>query len=145
MWPTSGETQAPKTPAETFNKPIAVDLAPTSARWWVFMHTSDLRLLEPGPGGLISPMRGQGQLGEHAADYVLLYEDGSEERLKVRRRRQLGAFQRRWGENCFEAVSHRKPHPVQALHERRGEIQPPADWGRTQTRATAADGGGSAV
>jgi len=122
-------------------KPVSVGLAPTSARWWVFLHTSDLRSMEPGPGGFTSPMRGQGQLGEHAADYVVVYADGGEERLKVRRRHQLGAFQRRWGENCFEAVPHRKPHPVQALHECTGEIESPADWGRTQTRADCADGG----
>ena len=43
-------------------KAIAIDLAPTKAQWLVFMHTSDLRTIEPGPGGIISPMRGQGQL-----------------------------------------------------------------------------------
>ena len=78
---------------------VSVDIAPTKARWWVFAHTSDLRQLEPGPGGIISPMHGQGQLGEHAADYVIVYADGMEERLAIRRRYQVGAFQRRWGEN----------------------------------------------
>lgn len=115
---------------------VMVAWEPLAAQWLIFMHTSDLRLVEPGPGGFFSPMRGQGQLGEHAADYVILYQDGSEERVPIRRRYQVGMFQRRWGENCFEAVAHHRPHPVPAAHE---QLIP--HWGRTQTRADAADGG----
>ena len=33
-----------------------------------------IRLLD----GFISPMRGEGQLGEHAADYIILYQDGTQ-------------------------------------------------------------------
>jgi hypothetical protein len=115
---------------------VSIDLELVCARWLVFMHTCDLRPLEGGPGGFISPMYGQGRLNEHAADYVVRYEDGTEERLAIRRRHQIGAFQRRWGENCFESVPHRKPHPVRASHE---QLIP--DWGRSQTRADVADGG----
>ena len=73
--------------------PVSVEIAPTSARWLVFLHTSDLRPAQPGPGGIISPMRGEGQLAEHAADYVIRYADGSEARAAIRRRHQIGAFQ----------------------------------------------------
>jgi len=118
------------------NQVVSVTLSPTVAQWFVFMHTSDLRAVEPGPGGFISPMRGQGQLAEHAADYVILYQDGTEVRAPVRRRHQLGAFQRGWGENCFEAVAHHKPQPVRAAHEQLGP-----GWGATQTRSRAADSG----
>jgi len=52
--------------------------------------------------------------GRARADYVMLYQDGTQERAPIRRRRQIGAFQRRWGENCFEAVAHSKPRPVRA-------------------------------
>jgi hypothetical protein len=116
------------------DRPVTVELRPTMAQWLVFMHSSDVRPFEPGAGGFISPMRGKGQLAEHAADYVMLYADGTEERVSVRRRHQIGAFERRWGENCFEAVSHRKPHALRAAHE-----QLRAEWGQSQTRATAAD------
>jgi hypothetical protein len=115
---------------------VSVALEPTTAQWLVFMHTSDLRLVEPGPGGFFSPMRGQGQLAEHAADYVVIYADGTEARAPVRRRHQLGAFQRRWGENCFQSVAHRKPQPRRASHE-----QPGPGWGSGQTRVMAADSG----
>ena len=81
-------------------------------------------------------MHGEGLLAEHAADYVILYEDGSEARVAIRRRRQIGTFQRRWGENCFEAVAHHKPHPRRAGHE-----QVAASWGWSQTRVVPADDG----
>ncbi len=115
---------------------VSASIAPIRARWLVLMHTSDRRRLAANADGFFTPMRGQGQLGEHAADYVFLYEDGVQERVAIRRRHHIGAFQRRWGENCFEAVAHRKPHPVRASHEqlRRG-------WGQTQTRVASADNG----
>ena len=94
---------------------VAIDCAPTKARWFIFAHTSDQRPAKPDANGFTSPMHGQGQLGEHAADYVLLYQDGTEERLAIRRRHQLGTFRHIWGENCFQAVAHRKPFPVPPL------------------------------
>lgn len=81
-------------------------------------------------------MRGEGQLAEHAADYVILYDDGTEERVIIRRRHQIGMFQRSWGENCFEAVPHHKPYPRRALHE---QLSP--GWGGAQTRVVQPDGG----
>lgn len=118
------------------NQVVSVELSPTTAQWLVFMHTSDLRPVEPGPSGFISPMRGEGQLAEHAADYVMLYADSTEERVPIRQRHQIGAFQRRWGENCFEAVAHRKPHPVRSAPE---QLRP--GWGWSQLRVAAADSG----
>jgi len=118
------------------HEPLSVDLHPTVAQWLVFMHTSDRRQVASTPDGFISPMRGEGQLGEHAADYIILYQDGTRHRISIRRRYQLGAYQRRWGENCFEAVAHRKPRPQRAAHE---QLAP--NWGNTLTRVNAADGG----
>ncbi len=109
--------------------PVTVQTKPFTARWLVFMHTSDLEPDELNASGLISPMRGEGRLGEHAAIYTVLYADGTEEVLPIRRRFQVGTFQWRWGETCFEAVIHRKNHPVQHLPE-----NPSAYWGTSQTR-----------
>ena len=117
-------------------EPATVEVAPTTAEWLVFMHTSDIRPLAPGSGGFISPMRGRGQLAEHAADYVICYADGAEERVAIRRRHQVGAFTRTWGENCFEAVAHRKPRPVRPHHEQTHLI-----WGVSQMRVDPADSG----
>jgi hypothetical protein len=118
------------------NSIVAIDLPPTVGQWLVFMHTSDHRQVQPTRDGFFAPMRGQGQLGERAADYVILYQDGTEERVVIRRRHQIGPFERRWGENCFEAVAHTKPHPVRGAHE-----QPRAGWGWSQMRVAAADSG----
>ncbi len=115
---------------------IHVELPPFSARWLVFMHTSDRRQVDPKPDGFYSPVRGSGQLGERAANYVVCYADGSETYQLIRRRFQLGTYDRLWGENCFEAVAHQKPRPLRASHE---QLIP--GWGWSQTRATAADSG----
>jgi hypothetical protein len=117
------------------SQPVVIGVAPTKAPWLVFLHTSDIRPTEPGPGGIISPMRGRGQLGEHAADYVICYADGEEARIPIRRRHQLGMFTRGWGENCFEAVAHHKPKPLRPVNE---AVE---DWGHSQMRASAADSG----
>ena len=118
------------------DKPVTVKLAPMRAQWLVFVHTSDIRPPECNADGFISPMRGVGQLGEHAADYVLIYADGSECRESIRRRHQIGAINRIWGENCFEAVAAGKPHP---LRSGSWEVNRNDAWGRLQTRADAND------
>lgn len=116
------------------DEPVSIEIGPTCTLWLVFMHTSDVRPLQPGPGGIISPLRGRGQLAEHAADYVVCYADGSQVRAPIRRRHQVGAFQRGWGENCFQCVAHHKPYPVRAPHE---QLRP--DWGWSQARVMPAD------
>jgi hypothetical protein len=115
--------------------PVSLEIDPIQARWLIFLHTTDIRPLQPGPGGIIAPMRGQGQLAEHAADYSVVYKDGSRARAAIRRRFQVGTFQRPWGENCFECVAQRKPRPVPAPFEK-----PHAVWGYGQTRVSPALG-----
>ena len=124
-------------------QPVSVDLSPSTAQWLVFMHTSAVRPIVPTSDGFIgsalppqltwTAQDREGQAGG-AADYVMLYEDGTEARASIRRRRQICPFQRRRPENCFEAVPHIKPRPVRAAHE-----QLIADWGRSQMRARVED------
>jgi hypothetical protein len=120
------------------DQPVSISLDPLTARWLVFLHTSDVRPLLPGPGGIISPMRGEHQLAEHAADYIFVYSDGSEERISIRRRYQIGPLNRNWGENCFECVSHHKPAPERAHHEQDGD----PSWGNSQQRILSRTEGG---
>jgi hypothetical protein len=115
---------------------VSVKLPKVRAQWLVFAHTSDARDLNMYEHGLPKEKTGLGRLGEHAADYVVLYADGTEEVIPIRRRYEIGAFQRSWGENCFGAVAHRKPHPIRAHYE-----QTLFSWGMGETRATSADGG----
>jgi hypothetical protein len=100
------------------------------------MHAADKPAPSAGADGIQRPMRGEGALNEHLADYVIGYADGVELRLPIRRRHHVGTYHRRWGENCFQAVAHRKPQPSRSHHEQATE-----SWGRSQTRASAADDG----
>ncbi len=118
------------------SEPVTVKLAATKAQWLVFMHTADVEPLDQNPDGFISPMRGAGRLGEHAAEYVLVYSDGTEERTSIRRRFQIGALSRGWGENCFEAVPDQKPLQ---LRSHSSETIRTEMWGRAQTRAGTRD------
>jgi hypothetical protein len=117
-------------------QPVSVVIQPVQARWLVFLHTSDLRPLDPGKDGFFAATSGYGHLAEHAANYIVIYSDGSEAKTTIRRRHQLGAFQRGWGESCFEAVAHHKPQPLRGAHE---QLQ--TGWGWTQTRVNPADAG----
>ncbi len=122
-------------PVVLADKPVTVKLGNLQAPWLVFMHTSDLRQGDADVAA--DPMnRGVGRLAEVAANYVIVYADGTEVSLPIRRRHQIGSLHRHWGENCFEAVAHRKIIPVPANHER-----PTAGWGHSQTRVATRDSG----
>ncbi|MDD5687590.1 MAG: CehA/McbA family metallohydrolase [Elusimicrobia bacterium] len=105
---------------------IDVDL---KTQWLVFLHTTDIMPLKKNKYGFISPMGGDGRLGEHVADYIVVYSDGTEFKIPINRRYQINMFVRRWGENCFESVSHIKPCPVRPHHEQLSNR-----WGWSQTR-----------
>lgn len=110
-----------------------VKLPEVKAQWLVFAHVSDVRDTERDARGFTQHPTGEGHLAEPAADYVMVYADGTEERVTIRRRHQLGAVQPRWGENCVEAVVHTKPVPI------RQQQHPAAVWGWTQRRASTND------
>jgi hypothetical protein len=117
--------------------PVSLSFGPVSGRFWMFMHTTDVAPLEADDSGLYpAPRRGEGRLREHVADYVVLREDGAEVRLPIRRRHEIGMFQRVWGANCVEAVAHHKPFPVRPHHE-----QESRGWGWSQTHAAMPDAG----
>jgi len=127
-------------PVVVAREPVTIDLPDCRTRWLVFMHTSDLRPSElaggaEGAAGLLSPMRGEGRLGEVAARYVIVYEDGSEQVIPIRRRYEIGTYTRRWGENCFACVAHHKPYPLRPEQD-----AAPPSWGRRQYRLSPGDG-----
>ena len=118
------------------NEPFTVKLGPSKAPWLVFLHISDIRPVKKNADGFISPMRGSGQLHEHAADYVLIYADGTEARSSIRRRHQIGILGRQWGENCFEAVPDKKPQPIPTEAD---DMHQFSGWGPAQARCTIED------
>lgn len=115
-------------------KSFSISLDPIKAQWLIFMHTWDPPEMEPGAGDFFTSMKGPGQLGVTAAEYIIKYTDGSEEQVKIQGRHQIGPFQRTWGENCFQAVTHNKPRAVRQSHE-----QAYLEWGVSQKRIPAVD------
>ena len=118
------------------DKPVTVKVNRLKTRWLVFMHTCDRKACTPGEGGIVSPYRGFAHLGQHAADYVVVYEDGSELRLPIICRRQIGPYLRPWGENCFDAVGYKEPYPL--CDDARDKNENRA-WGYVQFRTLTAD------
>jgi hypothetical protein len=66
--------------------------------------------------------------GEHLADYVLVYADGSEHRQLIRRRFEVGEARIVWGQRAFVARPHVKDEPC----DWRGPY-PAHQWGAYQT------------
>ena len=118
------------------DKPVKMPVTKLTCQWLVFMHACDEAEMTRNASGFVSPTRGRGGLGEHLAEYVFVYADGKEERVAMKRRHHMMTAWRGWGENCFEAVAHRKPRPIKPPHEQLGP-----GWGHRQTRASSADGG----
>jgi hypothetical protein len=119
------------------DKSFSIQVESFSANWLVFLHTSD-RIDQPkNKDGLYdSPFKGVGHLNEHAADYIIVYEDKSEVRVAVKQRHQIGMVQQQWGENCLQVVAHHKPAPVRQHHE-----QTARNWGSSQTQVDTFDRG----
>ncbi len=83
------------------------------AEWLVFMHVNDVApIADPFTE---KPFRGDGRLNELVALYCIVYADGDEETVEIRRRHQIGTAFPRWGENCFCAVPFRKPFAFNTL------------------------------
>ena len=118
------------------DKPVSLKFQPLKARWLVFMHTADFVSPIKDYDSLMSPAGGPGCTGETAADYVFVYADGSEARAAIRRHHQINYFQRRWGDNSFEAVAHRKPHPIKG---EANDLMPLGAWGWAQYRVNMPD------
>lgn len=126
-------------PVVLTNEAVTETVPGLKAEWLVFQHTADISPLQRDEHGLIRPMPGQGRLGEHIADYVIVYADGTEARQAIRRRHHIGMFRQQWGEESFQAVTHRKPHPVAPIHEQPSMLCDDGGdigWGGSQTRVS---------
>jgi hypothetical protein len=116
--------------------PLTEEITPLRAQWLVFAHTTDVAPLSWNEHGFVSPARGQGRLGEHVADYVIRYADGSEARQRIVRRHQVAMVQREYFEGCLQAVAQAKPRAMLTRNEQPSSRVP---WGASQTRVAAAD------
>ena len=91
-------------------EPVTISFDNVEASWLVMMHV--IAVFSPpelDSSGFEQSSKGWGQLGDHVADYIFIYADESEERIKIKKRHQIGYF---GIESCMEAVSHVKPTPA---------------------------------
>jgi hypothetical protein len=109
-------------------EPQVVKIA-AQARYVVVAHFCNISPLPADPDALkLTVLRVIPQPGEHLADYVLVYADGSEHRQPIRRRFEINEAVTNWGQNAFAARPHQQPIPLGF----RGPI-PPGAWGGFQT------------
>lgn len=111
-------------PGRFANHPYSIPLSGT-ASFVVITHfcnaSPDPDRPDVGVGFAIRP-------GEHLADYVLCYEDGSEHRQPIRRRFEINAPTISWGQLAFAA----RPHQADAPLDFRGPAER-NQWGEFQT------------
>ncbi|MBD3184516.1 hypothetical protein GF312_19690 [Candidatus Poribacteria bacterium] len=127
------------------DKEVKLELkSPIKCKYLVFIHTAFPKRDNPDEDGITSPSRGRIILGDKAADYQLLYEDGTVESKPIRRRFAIGELRKDWGDECFEAVPLVKPIAVPTISERmsKGE-KPDTLFGQSQTRVSADPAGRS--
>jgi hypothetical protein len=125
----------PEDPILIKDAAFLLQFAPLQAKWLVFLHTSDsIELKNKEFGILRKPYKGLGQLNEVVADYIIKYDDETEELVSVKERYHIGMYHQSWGENNLQSVAHHKPVAVRAQHE-----QNTWDWGGSQTRTSAMD------
>ena len=115
----------------------SMQVEPLLTKWLVFLHTSDyipsdLKNYKSGDDSF----KGVGHLNEHVANYIIVFDDGSEEKTEIRERHHIGMFHQIWGENNIQSVAAHKPMPQRAHHE-----QVAQEWGSSQTRVNAVDRG----
>jgi hypothetical protein len=123
------------------DEPVTLELRDLRSRWLIINHVADLSAINrdveeyrqrgPFETPVFKPVPVQ-----HTANYVFVYEDGTEVERAIERRRQIGPFATRWGENCFQAVSHFKPIPTRSGDSDKFRSQ---GWGFMQARAFRPD------
>jgi hypothetical protein len=105
-----------------------------SPSYVVFLHACGLPAAAPDappetmPDSVTRP-------GEHVADYILVYFDGSEHRQTIRWRFEINGGSPMWGQRAFAA----RPHVMDAPLDFRGPY-PRDAWGRYQTSVQQSSG-----
>lgn len=123
------------------DEPVTLELRDLRSRWLIINHVADLSAVNRN----VEEYRQRGPFEtpvfqpvpvQHTANYVFVYDDGTEVERAIERRRQIGPFATRWGENCFGAVSHLKPIPTRSGD---GDKVRSQGWAFLQTRAFRPD------
>jgi hypothetical protein len=127
---------------------VRIDLGSMQATYVVFLHAVEDRALPELPGfgeAVLSPAImhvASNELGDHVADYVLVYADGSEAVTPVLRRFAIQQRHIVWGASPFAAVPAAAPSVTNSATEdfilgRRARTE----YGRGETRHDSGRGG----
>jgi hypothetical protein len=125
---------------ETANE-VRIEIEPTRATYVVFLHAVEDHPRPPLPdfGQVPLPPKAgifaANDLGAHVADYVLVYEDGSQHVTPVQRRFAIQQRHIVWGASPFAAVPALGPHVWNsATDDRRLDRKARTPYGEGETR-----------
>lgn len=87
---------------------VTFPLGGISDRYIVFLHSADCpeRSLR---NEIMSPFTGVPPIGAHVADYIITFEDGSQQSIDIRMRYAINAWSETGGNGGFECRPHKKP------------------------------------
>lgn len=105
---------------------VVLEFDPFLAKTLCFLHAVDDDS-DPAEVGLSSILERQGHLGQHTADYVVGYDDGTELTIPIIRRNEIGCIKY---EACVASMPHRKSVPVLSNRE-----EPSRSYGWHEMRA----------
>ena len=114
-------------------EPVTVTVGGVTARYLVFVHYVADRASNYLPGFADSDADGN-ELGDHVADYVLRYADGTEHVHPIRRRFAIQQARIGWGASPFAAVPLLADQVIASSAEDQAAGRTPAAYGRGETR-----------
>ena len=114
-------------------EPVTVAARGLTARYLVFVHYVADRASNYMPGFADSDADGN-ELGDHVADYVLRYADGTEHVHAIRRRFAIQQAHIGWGASPFAAVPLLADQVIASSAEDQAAGRTPAAYGRGETR-----------
>ena len=124
--------------------PVTVPTGGLSARYLIFVHYVADRASSYLPGFADADCDGN-ELGDHVADYVLRYADGTEYAHPIRRRFAIQQARIGWGASPFAAVPLRADQvTASAAEDQAAGRTPVVAYGRGETRhSSGRDAGGA--
>ena len=121
-------------------EPVTVAAGGLTARYLVFVHYVADRPSNYLPGFADTDHDGN-ELGDHVADYVLRYADGTEHVHPIRRRFAIQQPRIGWGASPFAAVPlHSDQVTASAAEDQAAGPRPAAAYGRGETRHSSGRG-----
>ncbi|MCP9487091.1 MAG: CehA/McbA family metallohydrolase [Gaiellaceae bacterium MAG52_C11] len=96
--------------------PITIAVDSLRATYLVFVHVVPDRVTDYQPGFADYRVDGN-ELGDHAADYSLVYADGDQTTARILRRFAIQQSRIMWGASAFAAVPHARPRVFRTVNE----------------------------